>query len=137
MVLPGCEAYGKPGGEIVTNRGVKLLKHVASYVSSLVVYIPPVVRECMWELTCLLTEDDYSKCAWYVVRCVSKHVVGIASCLYDLGGDVAINIAYHGEYIWDYDYGQILWDVLTCAGVDKILKDLGLDIIKERLNTKW
>lgn len=106
---------------------LNILKRVASYLSSLVVYVPPVVKECIWELTCLVTDSNWNKCGWYVIRCVSRFVTGITSCLYDLGGDVAINVYYHGENLSEYDYGQIVWDVLSCAGVDQILKDLGID----------
>ena len=93
------------------------------------------VKKCMRELTCLLTDDDYSKCAWYVVRCVSKHVVGTlsvgkASCLYDLVVDVAINIAYHRTSFKEYDYDKIIWNALACYGEQRTNKKTNDDTKK-------
>ena len=107
---------------------LNILKRVASYMSSLAVYVPPVVRECMWELKCLVTDSNLNKCGWHVIRCVSRFLTGITSCLYDFGGDVAINAYYHGANFLEYDYGRIILDVLSCAGLHDILKDLEIDV---------
>jgi hypothetical protein len=52
-----------------------------------------------------------------LLKCIFKEIVGITTCLYDVGGDVLIEWYQHGTYIENYDYINIAWDVFSVSYV--------------------
>ena len=100
---------------------MKIAKSVA-----LAVWSNPVVNivaSCLPETYCYYEHFNdrkrYIKCTLNVLKCIFKEIVGITTCLYDLGGDVLIEWYQHGTYIKNYDYIKIAWDALKCTGIDE------------------
>ena len=97
---------------------MKIAKSVA-----LAVWSNPVVNivtSCLPEMYCYFNDPKhYIKCTLHVLKCIFKEIVGITTCLYDVGGDVLIEWYQHGIYIENYDYTGIGWDVFKCTGIEQ------------------
>ena len=103
--------------ENIFNKLFSAIKGVVNYASTFLdMYVPPVIRKCWWELRCLFKKDtSWATCFYKVTGCVTKHALGFTNCLYDLGWGVASNIYKHGIYLSEYEYGDILSDIIFCA----------------------
>ena len=82
-----------------------------------------IVASCFSELYCYYgyfnDQKHYIKCTLNVLKCIFKEIVGITTCLYDLGDVVFIEWYKHGTYIENYDYINIVWHVLKCKGIEQ------------------